>query len=334
MSHTRMLVLCCACLLARDEPDLVVTRADRRVTIDAKDDLWTVTSIQMGTTLWSRSMPHSVISASLSERGHVCGLGLSMDHADDYPGWLHLFILAPDGANTLDNQQRRSISRYVSASPDPHMAAVLTTASRAIFRVQEIAQLGTQVSERWLAYDLDTGDKLAEFRPADRFKRYPKTSVVTAISIAGTDCVLVEWFSEPFSERGLVVALFSPTFEPVWSLQLPRDYLMRDPATQSDAYQFVVRSGTISSPDATPHFEVYEIKSQQIHRFRIVEGRAKTSSVIHIETRRAAQSEHWQTRLRSMNPRAYRSPEARIPIVPRSRHNVPDSQPTSTSRPR
>lgn len=264
----------------------------------------------------------------------MCGFGLSKDHADDYPGWLHMFILAPDGSTTLQQERRRSISRYACAAPDPHMARVLTTRSRAIFCIQEIAQLGTQLSERWLVHHLDTGDMLAEFRPADRLRGHRITSIVTALAIPESDYLLIEWYSDPFTDRGVVIALLGPAFQPVWTLALPRDYLMSDRDTQSLAFQFVARAGTISCPGVAREFEVYEMKAQMIHRYRISDDNPNAPAVVQIHSRMPESSEHWKARLRSLGTPELRSPEARIPTVPRSRRNVPVSQPTSTSRPR
>ncbi len=149
--------------------------------------------------------------------------GFAKDPNEPRPGELIVAIIDPGGKIRLKQATNRQNTRYLHAPPYPlaHGLIVDEASDWMIVRIHDLAS-----DEIWWTYRLSTGAALQRLTPHLSMPDGGALQwIVDAKLVRGTPLVLLHWWRADFSRVGARFALVDREAKPVWSLELPRDYM-------------------------------------------------------------------------------------------------------------
>ena len=215
-----------------------------------------------GKELWSATLPFTFWQASVTDTGVVAGYahtlgqrGFGETRDEPRPGDLIVAIIDPSGKIRLKQVTKRQESRYLHSPPDPlgHGLIVDEPNDRLIVRV-----LNEGRDEIWWTYRLSTGavlDKPAPHRSMPNAE--PARWILDAKLIQGTPLVLLHWWRFDF-QVGARFTLVDREAKPVWSLELPSDYMVKGSEAAQDKLQDWIREhGGILRTDQAHEFDLF-----------------------------------------------------------------------------
>ncbi len=170
--------------------------------------------------VWSAELPFSFWRAAVSNRGAVAGYAYSGRPDSDGDGTFRAVVLSPSGSHARDEVVPRRWSGGAPACPWARGVFVQDDLDRFVFRMRDPAETGED--EAWWTYDGASGEECSKARPLERFSLGSTHAFsVEAIGVPGTPLTLARW------HRGDTYACFTlldQDWEPVWRLDLPRDF--------------------------------------------------------------------------------------------------------------
>ncbi len=215
-----------------------------------------------GKELWSATLPFTFWQASVTDTGVVAGYahtlgqrGFGETRDEPRPGDLIVAIIDPSGKIRLKQVTKRQESRYLHSPPDPlgHGLIVDEANDWLIVRV-----LNEGRDEIWWTYRLSTGavlDKPAPHRSMPNAE--PARWILDAKLIQGTPLVLLHWWRFDF-QVGARFTLVDREAKPVWSLELPSDYMVKGSEAAQDKLQDWIREhGGILRTDQAHEFDLF-----------------------------------------------------------------------------
>jgi hypothetical protein len=191
-----------------------------------------------GKEVWAAKHPFTFWEAVVNDDGTVAGYAYQYGprgfapggrREDPKPGKFYIAILAPDGKPRRVDATDREDSRFLHDAPNPLATGIFTDASRRHVFVQVRNPDIDAGGERWRAFDLSSGDDVANVdvpRPGDSAR-----TVMDVQAIRGAPLVLTHWWYSDQKRQGGPGAAFtlvdlSDPRKPAeaWRMILPDDY--------------------------------------------------------------------------------------------------------------
>ena len=183
---------------------------------------------------------------------HTLGqYGFAKDPNEPRPGELIVAIVDPGGKIRLKQATNRQDTRYLHAPPYPlaHGLIVDEASDWMIVRIHDLAS-----DEIWWTYRLSTGAALQRLTPHLSMPDGGALQwIVDAKLVRGTPLVLLHWWRADFSLVGARFALVDREAKPVWSLELPRDYM----AAKDKLQGWIGDHGGILRSDQPNRFDLF-----------------------------------------------------------------------------
>lgn len=231
-------------------------------------------------TVWEGKRPFTLWQAGVTDDGTVAGYAYSfgLEGGGAGPnayGDFEIVILDSTGATRLDQKIKRTPSPYLHTNPEPVASGLIVDAAndRLIVRMADTNMF--QMAETWWDYQLSTGQQRRQYVP----KRFmepdsPANSLFDVRPVAGTPLLLLHWWrleeGTPWS-RGARFTLITPQGQPVWQLDLPRDYNVPGDETAQDRLLDAIHAqGAILHTDQPGQFTVRFVAQRQQVTFAIV----------------------------------------------------------------
>ena len=187
---------------------------------------------------WSLTLPFTLIDVVVTDAGETAGYAYSHGvegwGAADGEGDFRVVIIGPDSTLRLNQAVKRTSSQFLHSNPNPVAEGILvnSTSDRAVFRVADPDL--NRGNEQWWVHELSTGKEIKRVSPKLLMDDHEHTqSIVDAQVIAGTPLTLLHWwrYQNPDPQHpdksalGARFTLVDSSAQPVWSLELPRDYV-------------------------------------------------------------------------------------------------------------
>ncbi len=216
-----------------------------------------------GKEIWSATFPFTFCQAAITDSGVVAGYahtlgqyGFAKDPSEPRPGELIVAIIDPVGKIRLKQVTNRQPTRYLHAPPSPlaHGLIVDEASDWMIVRIHDLAS-----DEIWWTYRLSTGAALQRLTPHLSMPDGGALQwIVDAKPVRGTPLVLLHWWRADFSRVGARFALVDREAKPVWSLELPRDYMAPgDEAAKDKLRGWISDHGGILRSDRPNRFDLF-----------------------------------------------------------------------------
>jgi hypothetical protein len=198
-----------------------------------------------GKEIWSTTLPFTFWQAAITDSGVVAGYahtlgqyGFGKEPNEPRPGQLIVAIIDPAGKVRRKLATNRQESRAMHSPPFPlaHGLVVDEANDRLIVRLRDDG-----LEEIWWTYRLSTGAVLEKFKPRRAMDDAAwNVRILDAKLVRGTPLVLLHWWRYDGGE-GARFTLVDAETKPVWSLDLPRDYMIPGNEEAQDKLQGWVR---------------------------------------------------------------------------------------------
>ncbi len=176
--------------------------------------------LRSGVPIWSGDKDFTLLDARVTDDGRVIGYALTEGRRR--LGHLRVIVLAPDGAELQDEPHERTGPSDMHGDPEPWLfdLLLLDAADACVFRVHDWRK--NQGLESWWVYRMTTGERLAEYLPAERLGHAtePPWRIHGAQALDPQGLVLAYGFGGRRHEDQWF-ALLEPLGEPVWRLEDP-----------------------------------------------------------------------------------------------------------------
>jgi hypothetical protein len=215
-----------------------------------------------GKEIWSASLPFTFWQAAITDSGVVTGYahtlgqyGFGKEPNEPRPGQLIVAIIDPAGKTRLKQATNRQHSRAMHSPPFPLARGLVVDEAndRLIVRVRDDG-----LEEIWWTYRLSTGAVLEKFKPRRAMDDAAWHGwILDAKLVRGTRLVLLHWWRYDGS-AGARFTLVDAETKPVWSLELPRDYMVPGIEEAQDKLQGWVREhGGLLRTDQAKRFDLF-----------------------------------------------------------------------------
>jgi hypothetical protein len=215
-----------------------------------------------GKEVWSATLPFTFWQAAITDTGVVTGYahtlgqyGFGKDPNEPRPGQLIVAIIDPAGKVRLKQATNRQESRQLHSPPYPlaHGLVVDEPNDRLIVRLRD-----EETDEIWRTYRLSTGAVSEKFKPRRAMDDAAWHGwILDAKLVRGTPLVLLHWWRYDGSV-GARFTLVDAETKPVWSLDLPRDYMIPGNEEAQDKLQGWVREhGGLLRTDQAKRFDLF-----------------------------------------------------------------------------
>jgi hypothetical protein len=229
---------------------------------------------QEGKEKWAAKLPFKMWEAGVTDEGVVCGYAYTEGiDGGAKPGEFLIVILDADGKVKLQQSQKRAKSRIVHGPTDPVANGLLVDGAndRMIVRVADPDI--NQGWESWLVYGISSARAQVIFKPTRMMKDYEKARFILDAELApGTPLVLLHWwlYDDKSKDVGARYTLVDKQGKPVWTLDLPKDYLAGGKKEAQDKLRALVRKrGGILASDKPGEFEIFVAEKSERVRFAL-----------------------------------------------------------------
>lgn len=221
------------------------------------------------TQVWACELPFTFWEALVTDTGHCAGYAYSDGWAEMAArGHVVVAIVDPEGKTTREERIERTGSRFIHGPPSPNPLGVLTHPELDRFVVRVADEDVNRQNEEWWIYRVSTGEKLEPLRPKATLEdAEPLRWSMDARPVAGTPLTLVQWYLFEWRSRedrdlGTRFVLVDASFEPVWSLSLPKDYRLADSKEELQSLgELRSTSGILS--DGPSRFELRHVVAKE-----------------------------------------------------------------------
>jgi hypothetical protein len=216
-----------------------------------------------GKEIWSATLPFTFWQAAITDTGVAVGYGHTLGHHgfgkdpnEPRPGELIVAIIDPAGKVRLKQATKRQESLAMHALPFPraHGLIVDEPHDRLIVRLDDDGS-----DELWWTYRLSSGAVLEKFKPRRAMDdAEPARWILAAQLVRGTPLVLLHWWRWSGGPVGARFTLVDEEAKPVWSLELPGDYMVPHNEEAQDKLQGWIREhGGILRSDQAKRFDLF-----------------------------------------------------------------------------
>jgi streptogramin lyase len=219
--------------------------------------------------LWKKRLPFTLAEAAVAEDGTAAGYAYTAG-PHGY-GELRIVILNPDGSLRLDERAKRESSRFLHVPPNPQVVGQFLDPENDRFVVRIADPDINRGQEEWRPFQLSSGKQLPAYRPATLMPDAELARwVLDARPVRGTPLSLVHWWRYQDGAIGARFTLIGLDGRPVWSLDLPQDYLYPADKQLEDRRQEWMRAhGAILTTEHRREFEVRFVRDGQRVRFSV-----------------------------------------------------------------
>ncbi len=256
-----------------------------------------------GKEVWAGARPYTLWDARVADDGTAGGYayshgwrGFPLAGPNPGPGTFRVVLLAPDGRERLNQVTKREESHFLHTPPNPLADELLFDPAndRMIVRVHD-ADVNRQ-AEAWWPYRISPGEVLPTFRPRELMADSEQAKWIRgARPIPGTPLILIQWWRYDYGNRllrtfvmtnpriGARFTLIEPDGKPVWTLDLPDDYMVGDDEARERLRQAIETHGAILRADEPGRFEIRRVKDGVRATFSVSRGGDGSWSVKEVE---------------------------------------------------
>ena len=233
-----------------------------------------------GSEVWAKSLPFTLWEAAVTDEGVVAGYAYSNGvhgfpppeeraetNREDWNGEFHVVIIDPAGNLRLNDHEKRAHSRFVDDDlAYPAAEGLVLDADHDRFVVRMTDPDLNQGVETWRVYRLSDGQRTGTFEPAKWMTQkatkdhYERWSIDGAQLVPGTPLALVHWYVAKWPEdsHDACFTLIDPEGRPVWRLDRPGEYRVKDDDRATRAFEDYLREhGAILDASRPRQFELW-----------------------------------------------------------------------------
>jgi sugar lactone lactonase YvrE len=229
-----------------------------------------------GKEVWSGERPFTLWEAGVTEDGTVGGYAYSNGPpAQSDPGEFRVVLLDSHGTVRLEQVTKREGSRFFHASGNPLAAGLIVDRAndRLVVRVHD-ADVNREI-ESWWVFRLSTAKAEGKIEPKSLMADpEPVRFIIDARVVAGTPLTLLHWWrSGPNQDLGARFTLIDLKGNPIWMLDLPKDYTRNDDENAQDQLMNEIRkTGAILRADQPGRFDLRFVAEAKRVTFAVERG--------------------------------------------------------------
>ncbi|MBD8526709.1 hypothetical protein [Pseudomarimonas arenosa] len=232
--------------------------------------------LHRGQRLWSQTLPYTLRSAAVTDRGMVAGFGYSngLDAAYRDLGQFIVAIIDHKGQTVADHRSAREPSRFLHTLGDPKGAGLFVDADndRLVIRIADSDR--NAGAESWWIYRLSSGERIGQIRPKQLMQDAQLTPFIfDAQALPGTPLTLIHWYRADAEAKqfGARFSLVDLDGKPVWSIDFSDDYTAPgDTHAQRKLLQRIRQHGAIlNTASAPPRFTLRAVSQAMLISYQV-----------------------------------------------------------------
>lgn len=238
-----------------------------------------------GKTVWSSEKPFTLYEAGVTDAGIIAGYAYTYGidgfarsrSARDDLGEFQLVIIAPTGELLLQDKSKRIGSRFLHTRPNPLAKGLIIDGSNDRFIVRLNNADVNSRGEQWWEYQLSTGTALGK---RELISDDPNVrALIRAKAILGTPLILLHYWRYADHAPGARFALVDKSFHEVWSLNLPKDYVVSNDEAAEDRLQDQIwAAGAVLNTVISNQFEIRIAATAERVTYKVWPDAARTNA--------------------------------------------------------